>query len=197
MRAKPENGQHRPSNSGTVGTFNTGHCWLLPSWAILSQGETRLEQLADDFARRFPEDTLVEFNYLPTLRAQMAIAHHDPSKAIEFLQAAAPYELGSTGGFPALYLLCIPSMYEGRLACCFIRGAKQPPSFKKSSTIAGLCGTSPSGHWHTGNWAGHTRWQATPPKLVSPTKNFLTLWKDADPDIPIRKQAKAEYAKLK
>ena len=59
-----------------------------------SQGEARLEQLADDLAKRFPEDTLVEFNYLPTLRAQIAIDHHDPSKAIEFLQAAAPYELG-------------------------------------------------------------------------------------------------------
>ena len=113
-----------------------------------SQGETRLEQLADDFARRFPEDTLVEFNYLPTLRAQIAIDHHDPSKAIELLQAAAPYELGSTGGSVSI-LPCIPSMSEERPTCCCIRAAKQPPSFKKSSTIAGLCGTSPSAHWHT------------------------------------------------
>ena len=78
-----------------------------------STGEARLEQLPDELARRFPEDTAVEFNYLPTLRAQIAIDHHDPSKAIELLQVAAPYELGSTGGFPVLYLALYPIYVQG------------------------------------------------------------------------------------
>jgi eukaryotic-like serine/threonine-protein kinase len=60
-----------------------------------SLGKYRLEELADDLAKRFPDDTLVEFNYLPTLRGQIAINQHNPSKAIELLQAATPYELGS------------------------------------------------------------------------------------------------------
>ena len=69
-------------------------------------------------------------------------------------------------------LLCILSMYEERLTFCCIRAAKQPPSFKKSSTIAGLCGTSPSGHWHTCNWAGPTRLAGDSAKARGAYKEF-------------------------
>ena len=162
----------------------------------LSQGETRLEQLADDFARRFPEDTLVEFNYLPTLRAQMAIDHHDPSKAIELLQAAAPYELGSTGGFPALYLALYPVYVRGEACLLLHQGGQAAAEFQKILDHRGIVWNEPIGalaHWQLGRaytMAGDTA------KARVAYKNFLTLWKDADPDIPIRKQAKAEYAKL-
>jgi len=75
-----------------------------------SREQARIEKLADNLAKRFPEDTVVQFNYLPTLRAELAISRNDASKAIDALQTAAPYELGlpSYGGFSdALYPVCV------------------------------------------------------------------------------------------
>src|SRR4029077_6855764 len=72
----------------------------------LAGDATRSQTLADDLAKRFPEDTIVQFNYLPTVRAQLALERNDTSRAIEALQAATPYELGlpGTGSFtPGLY----------------------------------------------------------------------------------------------
>jgi serine/threonine protein kinase/tetratricopeptide (TPR) repeat protein len=160
------------------------------------QGETRLEQLADDFARRFPEDTLVEFNYLPTLRAQMAIDHHGPSKAIELLQAAAPYELGSTGGVPALYLALYPVYVRGEAYLLLHQGSQAAAEFQKILDHRGIVWNEPIGalaHWQLGR---AYVLQGDSAKAKSEYSVFLTLWKDADPDIPILKQAKAEHAKL-
>ena len=162
----------------------------------LSQGETRLEQLADNFARRFPEDTLVEFNYLPTLRAQMAIDHNDPSKAIELLQAAAPYELGSTGGFPVLYLALYPAYVRGEAHLLLHQGSQAAAEFQKILDHRGIVWNEPIGalaHWQLGR---AYVLQGDSAKAKSEYRVFLTLWKDPDPDIPILKQAKAEYAKL-
>jgi tetratricopeptide (TPR) repeat protein len=159
----------------------------------LSQGETRLEQLADDFARRFPEDTLVEFNYLPTLRAQMAIDHHDPSKAIELLQAAAPYELGiSPASFTALY----PIYVRGEAYLSLHQGSQAATEFQKILDHRGIVWNEPIGalaHWQLGR---AYVLQGDSAKAKSEYSVFLGLWKDADPDIPVLKQAKAEYAGL-
>jgi hypothetical protein len=159
----------------------------------LSQGETRLEQLADDFARRFPEDTLVEFNYLPTLRAQMAIDHHDPSKAIELLQAAAPYELG---GSPASFTALYPIYVRGEAYLSLHQGSQAATEFQKILDHRGIVWNEPIGalaHWQLGR---AYVLQGDSAKAKSEYSVFLGLWKDADPDIPVLKQAKAEYAGL-
>ncbi len=57
----------------------------------------RAQALADDLAKRFPEDTVVQFNYLPTIRGQISLDRDNASKAVEGLQTAAPYELGQPG----------------------------------------------------------------------------------------------------
>jgi eukaryotic-like serine/threonine-protein kinase len=160
------------------------------------QGEARLEQLADGLAKRFAEDTVVEFNYLPTLRAQIAIYHHDPSKAIEVLQLAAPYELGSTGGFPALYLALYPSYVRGEAYLSLHQGSEAAAEFQKILEHRGIVWNEPIGvlaHLQLGRAYALSGDNA---KAKSAYKDFLILWKDADPDIPILKQAKAEYAKL-
>ena len=159
----------------------------------LSRGETRLEQLADDVARHFPEDTLVESNYLPTLRAQMAIDHHDPSKAIELLQAAAPYELG---GPPASFTALYPIYVRGEAYLLLHQGSQAATEFQKILDHRGIVWNEPIGalaHWQLGR-AYVLQGDST--KAKSEYSFFLTLWKDADPDIPILKQAKTEYAKL-
>jgi hypothetical protein len=125
--------------------FQYGTTLALALTDDFSRGETRLEQQADDFARRFPEDTLVEFNYLPTLRAQMAIDHHDPSKAIELLQAAAPYELGSTGGFPVLYLSLYPVYVRGEAYLLLHQGSQAVAEFQKILDHRGIVWNEPIG----------------------------------------------------
>ena len=157
------------------------------------QGETRLEQLADDVARRFPEDTLVEFNYLPTLRAQMAIDHHDPSKAIELLQAAAPYELG---GPPASFTALYPIYVRGEAYLLLHQGSQAATEFQKILDHRGIVWNEPIGALAHLQLGRAYVLQGESAKAKSDYNDFLTLWKDADPDIPILKEAKTEYAKL-
>jgi eukaryotic-like serine/threonine-protein kinase len=69
----------------------------------LAGDAVQAQTLAKDLGKRSPEDTVVQFNYLPTLHAQLALSHNDSSKAIEALQAAGPYELGNVVGDTLLY----------------------------------------------------------------------------------------------
>ena len=155
-----------------------------------SVGDRRVEEMADELARHFPEDTLVEFFYLPTLRAQIAIDHHDPLKAIELLQLAAPYELG-TKGFQ-LYRIYVRG--EAYLAAHQASGAVA--EFQKILDHRGVVWNHPIGalaHFQLGRAYAM---QGDTAKARTAYQDFFALWKNADPDIPILKQAKAEYAKL-
>ena len=73
---------------------------------------------------------------------------------------------------------------------------KRPPSFRRFSIIAVSSARIPSAHWRTCNWAETFALSGDKIKAKAAYQDFLTLWKDADPDIPILRQAKAEYAKL-
>jgi eukaryotic-like serine/threonine-protein kinase len=53
------------------------------------------QAIADDLAKLFPQDTVAQYNYLPVIRAQIALAHGDPAKAIALLEPASPYEMGT------------------------------------------------------------------------------------------------------
>ncbi len=154
-----------------------------------SLGERRVEELSDELDRRFPEDTLVKFCYVPTLRAQIAINHHDPLKAIKLLQSAAPYELGTS--FP-LY----PIYVRGEAYLAAHQSGEAVAEFQKILNHRGIVGNQPIGalaHLEIGRAYAL---QGDTAKAKAAYQDFLTLWKDADPDIPILKQAKAEYAKL-
>jgi predicted Zn-dependent protease len=150
----------------------------------------RAQTLADDLGKRFPENTVVHFNYLPTIHAQLALSRNDSSKAIEALQTAAPYELGSAGG---LY----PVFVRGEAHLAAHRGGEAAAEFQKILDHRGIVLNEPIGalaHLQLGRayaLSGDTA------KAKPAYNDFLTLWKDADPDIPILKEAEAEYEKLK
>jgi eukaryotic-like serine/threonine-protein kinase len=156
----------------------------------------RARTLTDDLGKRFPEDTIVQLNYLPTLRAKLAVSQGNVSEAIENLRAAAPYELGqttsSTYGWTALY----PVLVRGEAYLATHQGNEAATEFQKILDHRGIVSNSPIGalaHLQLGRayvLAGDKD------KARTAYKDFLTLWKDADPDIPILKEAKAEYAKL-
>jgi tetratricopeptide (TPR) repeat protein/predicted Ser/Thr protein kinase len=158
---------------------------------------SQAQTLANDLARSFPEDTSVKFNYLPTVRAFLALNHGDPAKAIELLQVAVPYELGQprstqTGFFGALY----PIYARGQAYLAARQGAEAAREFQKILDHPGIMVGDPIGvlaHLQMGRAYG-MRGDTT--KAKAAYQDFLTLWKDADPDIAVLKQAKAEYAKL-
>ena len=158
---------------------------------------SRFQTLTSDLEKRFPEDTSVKFSYLPVLRARMALNHSDPSKAIELLQIAVPYELGvpqSTffGFFGALY----PVYVRGEAYLALHQGAEAAAEFQKIIDHPGVVLNDPV--------AVLARLQLGRAYALAGDKNeakaayqdFLTRWKDADPDIPILKQARTEFAKL-
>ena len=163
----------------------------------LAWDAARAQALADDLAKRFPEDTLVKFNYVPTIHAQLALSRNDSSKAIEALQAA-PYELRGAGQLatipfrPALY----PVYVRGEAHLVAHQGSQAAVEFQKIFDHRGVALNQPIGALAYLGLAGAYALQGDTVKARTAYNDFLTLWKDADPDIPILTQAKAEHEKL-
>jgi DNA-binding winged helix-turn-helix (wHTH) protein/predicted Zn-dependent protease len=153
------------------------------------------QSLADDLVRLFPEDTIVRLNYLPTLRAQLALNHKDGARAIEALRVASPYEL-MTAANPTLSLDLYPVFVRGQAYLEKHQGSEAAAEFKKILDHRGLVVIEPIGALAHLGLARSFALQRDTAKARTAYQDFLTLWKDADPDIPILKQAKAEYAKL-
>jgi predicted Zn-dependent protease len=158
--------------------------------ALAFAGDTvRAKTLADDLAKRFPEDTLVQFNYLPSINAKLALSRKDAAKALEILQHAAPYELAYIDHGSPIYVHA-----EAYLAAH--QGGQAAAEFQKILDHRVIIGNSPLGALTHLQLARAFAMQGDRVKAKAAYQDFLTLWKDADPHIPIHKQAKAEYAKL-
>ncbi len=162
----------------------------------LSGDSSRSQGLTEDVSRRFPEDTIVRFTYVPTIRALVALNHNQPSKAIELLQTAIPYEGGTPIEGGSEFLLGAGSLYpayvRGLADLAAHQGAEAAAEFQKIIDHRGIVICDPIGalaHLQLGR-AYALLGDKT--KANSAYQDFLTLWKDADPDIPILKQAKAE-----
>jgi Flp pilus assembly protein TadD/predicted Ser/Thr protein kinase len=165
--------------------------------ALASAGDAvRAQAVADDLAKRFPEDTVVQFNYLPTVRAQLALNRNNASKAIEALQAAAPYELGTPGTGVAFTVALYPVYVRGESYLAAHQGKEAGAEFQKILDQRGVVVDEPIGALANLGLARAYALRGDTANARAAYQDFLTLWKDADPGIPILKQAKAEYAKL-
>ncbi len=153
------------------------------------------QKIADELAKRFPENTIVQFNYLPTIRAQVALARNDPEKAVEALNAAAPYELGAAGGTTFSNNL-YPVYVRGKAYLAENKGERAAAEFQKIVDRPGVVANEPIGALAHLGLAQAYAMQGEAFQERAAYENFFKLWKAADPDIPILKQAKAEYAKL-
>ena len=169
------------------------------AFALAISGESFQSQtLANDLERRFPEDTSVRFSYMPALRGLLALNHGEPAKAIELLQAAVPYELGAPrssffGFFGALY----PIYVRGEAYLAAHQGTEAVAEFQKIIDHRGIVVSDPIGALTLLQQARALALSGENSKAKVAYQDFLALWKDADPDLLILKQAKAEYAKLK
>jgi DNA-binding winged helix-turn-helix (wHTH) protein/tetratricopeptide (TPR) repeat protein len=161
-----------------------------------AEDASRAQALANGLAKRFPEDTGVQFNYLPTLRAKISLLHSNPQQAIDMLAVAAPYELG----LPAYGFYNWPNLYpvyvRGEAYLAARRGNEAAAEFQKILDHRGIVLNEPIGALAHLQLGRAYSLQGDTAKSRAAYKDFLTLWKDADPDIPILREAKAEYARL-
>jgi len=161
-------------------------------------GDTgRAETLIKELNKRFPEGTTVQFNYLPTIRAKLALNRGDSSGALETLRAALPYELGTTT-FSGEYTWngLYPAFVRGEAYLAAHQGNEATAEFLKILDHRGIVWNSPIGALARLQLGRAYAMSGDTAKAKAAYQDFFTLWKDADPDIPILKQAKAEYAKL-
>jgi len=169
-------------------------------------GDTEKSQsIAENLAKSFPEDTAVRFNYLPTLQAQLALNRGDTAGAVESLQMTSSRELMIPGG-PTIDLVMLPVFVRGNAYLKAHQGSEAAVEFQKILDRQGLLGFSPIralANLYLARAYAIQSYSLSGPeadaakaKVRAAYESFLTLWKDADLDIPILKEAKAEYAKL-
>jgi len=166
--------------------------------ALTNTSKNSQEQITkrmDDLARRFPEDTVVQFNYLPTVNAILQINTGKPAKAIEILEAARPYELGSPSNI-SMSLSMYPVYVRGLAYLAAKQATQAVAEFQKILTHRGIVQTEPIGSLAQLGLARAYALQGDAVKARAAYQDFFALWKDADPDIPILKQAKVEFVKL-
>jgi eukaryotic-like serine/threonine-protein kinase len=150
--------------------------------------------LANDLGKRFPQDTIVQTHYLPAIHAEESLRKNDYGKAIEALATAASHELG--GNLEALNFVLFPVYVRGKVYLAAKQGAPAAAEFQKILDHPGVARSETIGalaHLELGRAFALVGDKA---KARIAYQEFLALWKDADPDIPILKLAKTEYAKL-
>ena len=163
----------------------------------------RAESLAQDLNKRFPLDTKMQSLWLPAFKAQLALTRKNAAEALNDLQAASPIELGT----PEFGDSCLYNTYiRGEAYLATGQGTQAAAEFQKILDHSGIvwnCWTGALAHLGVARAnALQSRTSqgadadAARVRALAAYTDFLALWKDADPDIPILKQAKSEYAKL-
>ena len=161
------------------------------TFAVLKDG-ARAEALANELSRHRPDATLLNHVWLPEVRAQIAISRDNPAQAINTLHAALPYESGQFPPIPSFY----PAYVRGQAYLRSRQAGEARQEFQKILDHRGITGNSPiAALAHLGVARAYAL-EGDSAKSRSAYQDFFALWKAADPDIPILKEAKAEYAKL-
>jgi tetratricopeptide (TPR) repeat protein len=149
----------------------------------------RAQALADELEQRMPTDTLLNAMGLPMTRAVIALERGDPTRAIELLEVAAPYELAGGLGLASIYV-------RGQAYLRAEAGTEAAAEFQK---ILDHRGVDPMSTVHSLAHLGLARAYALEGRAARSRQayqDFLALWKDADPEVPLLQEAKAEYAQL-
>jgi len=163
----------------------------------LANDAAAAKKMAMDLNQLAPNGTFAQHYYLPAIRAAVALRQGNPQDAIESLKATAPYDLMPATGMIAVYL-------RGQAYLAAHQGTQATGEFQSllhcplvpSINLADWGSPQPPALAHLGLARAYAL-QGDTAKAKTEYQDFLALWKDADPDIPILKQAKAEYAKLR
>jgi DNA-binding winged helix-turn-helix (wHTH) protein/predicted Zn-dependent protease len=161
--------------------------------ALARSGRTaEASRLADQISAERPESTLVQHYFVPTIRAAIKLQEHDPAAAIDLLRGTAKYDLAFTGSFDYVYPayirgLAYMDLGDGQSATAQFQKLIDNPGFSVRHVIG------PLARLQLGRAQKLMGDNASARKSY---EEFLTIWKDADPDLPIYRQAKAEYAQF-
>ena len=151
-------------------------------------------RLIDDLGKRFSQDTIVQFDYLPMARAGIALTTGNAANAIEALTVASSYELGHTNNNFTFALY--PVYLRGEAYLAAKNGSAAITEFQKILDHSGVVGNEPIGALaHLGLGRAYAL-SGDSTKAKTAYQDFFTLWKNADPDVPVLNQAKSEYTKL-
>ena len=168
---------------------------MLAALALARAGDTAgAERLAAEINRDYPLDTLAQKYWLPSIRAAIALQRKDAAEAIEILKPAETVELGQPTS--ATQIALCPAYMRGQAYLMLRDGTRAATEFQKFMDHRGLVGNFSLGAMARLGLARAFALQPDKAKAQAAYQDFLTLWKDADPDIPVFKQAKAEAMKL-
>jgi eukaryotic-like serine/threonine-protein kinase len=188
--------QARPSIAAALALSQFRDIKVIAALALARAGDSnRAASLADEIAKAYSSDTLIQKFWLVTTRASIEINRGNPARAAELLEKAVPYDLAA-----AYTDLVVGTMYpvyvRGQVYLLLHRGHEASAEFQKIIDRRGFVMNFPLGALaHLGLGRAHALSGDTT-KARTAYQDFFALWKDADPDIPILKEAKAEYEKL-
>jgi eukaryotic-like serine/threonine-protein kinase len=186
-----------PQIEAVLAKYPTREMQVLGALGFARSGNpARAEQMADDLAKRYPSDTVVNRYWLPTIRGAIEIDRNNPAKAVEVLAASVPYELGNPSPQCEAGAYLYPVYIRGESYLLLREGEKAAGEFQKFVSHPGITVNCPLGALARLQLGRAYALSGDAPKARTAYLDFLTLWKDADPNVPVLKQAKAEYAKL-
>ncbi len=170
-----------------------------PAFALaLLHDPAQVHKIAAELEKRYPEDTSVQFSYLPALRALEALDQGDAAKALEMTQVAAPYDLAVPGTafysgafFGAMYPVYVRGLAYSRMG----RHREAAAEFQKILDHPGILLNDPMGPMARLQLARALAGSGDRAKSAAVYKDLLTLWKDADPDLPVVQEARAESSR--
>ncbi len=160
----------------------------------LAGDSAQAERLAADLTKRFPDDTIQKFNYVPMIRAAIALHTGDGGRAIDALAASSPYEFGETN--TSFTFALYPVYLRGQAYLAAKQGTAAAVEFQKILDHSGVVGNEPIGALAHVGMARAYALSGDATKARAAYQEFLAIWKDADSDAPILKEAKTEFAKL-
>jgi predicted Zn-dependent protease len=159
----------------------------------LSGDSSGAQMLADGLAQHFPQDTSVQYTYLPSIRARLALNAGDTSKAIELLKTSIPYERALTSSGLEFFGVLYPVYVRGEAYLAAGKGSEAAAEFQKILDHPGLIVSDPIGalaHLQLGRALAISGDKI---KAKAAYKDFFTLWNEADPELPILKRAQGEF----
>jgi eukaryotic-like serine/threonine-protein kinase len=185
----------RQQTAAALALASSRDVWALAGLALAKARDlAEARRLADKLEKNFPQNTMVNAYWLPTIRASIEIQLNNPSSAIELLQAASIYDLASPP--PGVGGLLHPVYVRGQAYLLLHQGDQAATEFQKLLDHRGVVMNCPLGALAHLELGRAYAMQGNTPDAKAVYKDFLTLWKDADPYIPVLKQAKAEFARL-
>ena len=167
------------------------------AFALALLADRQSEVLIKDLDRRFPEDTFVRFSYLPAIEAQLALNRHEPERALTLLAPAAPNELGWQGAGTAGFAGSLYPIYmRGQAYLSARQGGEAAAEFQRVISSIGVVSNDPTIVLAARLQLARAFKLSGDPRAKNAYQEFLAHWRNADPDIPLLKQAKSEYAEI-